>query len=113
MNTLNGFQKGAQEAHAAAAGELCHDDGSGACVVCAVALVPCASCGGTGYHRVGCVESDATVEEGDQAQPAAAPEERRAALAWMSEHGEADPAAALAAVRRGGPDRVARYGART
>ncbi len=42
--------------HADALGALCVDDGSGCCAVCAVALVPCDTCEGVGYHRDGCAQ---------------------------------------------------------
>lgn len=41
--------------HAAAAGALCSDDGSGCCGGCGVSLgEPCGTCEGRGYHRTGC-----------------------------------------------------------
>lgn len=36
--------------------------------------------------------------------------ERRAVRRWKDEHGERDDAAALEAIRAGGPERLARYG---
>lgn len=46
-------------AHAEACGALCADaDGDFCCDACGVSLDVCDVCGGTGYHRSGCVESD-------------------------------------------------------
>lgn len=112
MNTsANGFRRGMEDAHAEAAGALCLDDGSGCCAACGVALVPCDRCAGVGYHRAGCAAADdGTPEEGDRAQPEATEEEARAARCWQNEHGEPSARTALEAIRRGGPERLARYG---
>lgn len=41
-------------AHAARAGALCLNDGSGCCGACGVSLTLCPECQGKGYHRQGC-----------------------------------------------------------
>ena len=51
------------DAHAAAGGDLCVDDGSGCCSACGVSLGrDCGSCDGNGYHRAGCPESEEVIE---------------------------------------------------
>lgn len=47
--------------HASAAGAICTDDGTGCCSTCGVSLTPC-ECGGVGYHKAGCPDSDVTDE---------------------------------------------------
>lgn len=59
-----GFRRGLEEAHSAAAGELCADDGSGCCVACGVSLACCDACGGVGFHRGGCELLDGEDGEG-------------------------------------------------
>ncbi len=50
----------AKHGHAETGGQDCHDDGSGTCAGCGVALVTCTECGGTGYHFRWCdVEPEA------------------------------------------------------
>lgn len=44
--------------HASAAGEKCHGGEDGLCQTCGVDMTTCAVCGGIGYHRAGCAESD-------------------------------------------------------
>ncbi len=43
----------------AATGGPCLDDDTGCCRFCGVSLTLCETCGGVGYHRDGCKESDA------------------------------------------------------
>jgi hypothetical protein len=49
------------DGHDAAAGSLCQDDGTGCCGICGVAMSVCNECGGIGYHRDLCAESDETI----------------------------------------------------
>lgn len=47
--------------HESQAGAACTDDGCGMCTECGVALTTCTVCGGIGYHRDLCPESDETI----------------------------------------------------
>ncbi len=48
--------------HEVAAGGLCTDpEGTGSCAVCRVLLIVCGACGGRGYHRAACPESEEAV----------------------------------------------------
>lgn len=49
----------AHDDHAAAGGELCHDENDdGCCDTCGVLLDTCLACGGLGYHRTNCIHSE-------------------------------------------------------